>query len=223
MYGSLLAGTYGVKFLKGESSGAPAGLAGVADAALDLVFIDFCSESLDCFAGDCFRVEVLAAFLVAGAFLLVADDLLAAFAEALPAVAAFALDRAGVLLRALACAAALPAALVLGAVLLLGRALAFGLAAVLFLAAAFAVALALLADLAAGPCFFGDCFFAGCFFAGCFFADCFFTEPADALAAPFAAAFVLALEGVFAPFFAAMFCLWFLTFRSWPRTSDAGK
>ncbi|HEX7037862.1 MAG TPA: hypothetical protein VF210_18985 [Pseudomonadales bacterium] len=69
MYGSFFAGSYGLKFLNGESAAPPVARTGVA-GAFDLVFISCCAESLDCLTGDCFRAAgaVLTLERVAGDF-----------------------------------------------------------------------------------------------------------------------------------------------------------
>lgn len=86
MYGSFFCGSYGVKFLKGESAAARCGAAG----AFDLVFIGSCAESLDCLTGDFFRG--------AGGALLSPGRVAGAFARSGPGEA---LAAAGALLRGL--------------------------------------------------------------------------------------------------------------------------
>ena len=225
MYGSFFAGSYGVKFLNGESAAAPVARAGVA-GAFDLVFICCCAESLDCLTGDFFRA-------VAGALLgleRVAGD----FARAgLGAALAF----AGALLRDLPLAAADFAAdfaagfaATFAADFAAGFAARFAAEAAGFAAeaAGFAAALRAVAraeDLLAGVRsvdFLLVAFLAGVRWlpvpllfvlvlpAAVLFTAAFFR---DVVAVPFPFAFVVV---------AAMICLWFLTFGRARELLDAG-
>jgi len=188
---------------------------------LDLVFIGAFAESLDFLAGDFFRLAVFAvcALVAAGCFLFAA--VVVFFLIVGPALTLawdfdFALLVADFAFAVAFVAAALALAVALAALRPAAPAFVFGAALLVVLPAVRrAGAVRLLAD------FFAWAFFAGAFFVAALPAAlrvgaCFLRALLVALAVAFVAALVRAFLDVFAPDFAAMMCLWFLTCGSRP-------